>query len=169
MSEGLYYKTVSFMFRMTRLIFYPHQLPPTLHAQRLTPSTCGVYDLTIFWFIGVRKPFMNDSSSRKPFNAWCAFVGLISGQGRHLAFRAFFLLYIYHVLFLISLFQPCWLFRREPVALTSDLIHQLLSTPSLPRSFYSFKIYLPVSSSSLFLCTFILPEQFLIKDVSLGT
>ena len=49
------------------------------------------------------------------------------------------------------------------------LIRQLLSTPSFPRPFYSFKTYLPVSSSSLFLCTFILPEQFLIKDVSLGT
>ena len=57
------------MFRMTRLIFYPHQLPLTLCVRRLTPSACGVYDLTIFWFIGARKPFMNDSSSRESFNA----------------------------------------------------------------------------------------------------
>ena len=57
------------MFRMTRFIFYPYQLPPTLHARRFTSSACGVYDLTIFWFIGARKPFMNDSSSSESFNA----------------------------------------------------------------------------------------------------
>ena len=57
------------MLHVARLIFYPHQLPPTLRARRLTPSACEFYDLTIFWFLEARKPIMNDSSSRWPLNA----------------------------------------------------------------------------------------------------
>ena len=160
------------MLHVARLIFYPHQLPPTLRARRLTPSTCGVYDLTIFWFLEAREPIMNDSSSRGPLNARiCGALSLASFLGTGVASPSVrFPSYIYTMPIFSFLYFNLADFSREnpspllPIWFVSCYQHRHFRG----RFIYSRSV-LPVSSSSLFPCSFTLPEQFFIKDVSLGT
>ena len=108
--------------------------------------------LTIFWFRGARRSFMGDSSSHHSFNTsntWRVLVGSASGRRRHFVFRAFFLLYIWCILLLISSISTLLIFERESSS------PSLSSTcPLLPSAYpwftndVTFKAVLPPKANS---------------------
>ena len=111
---------------------------------------------------------MNDSSSHESFIAWTRGTLLLASfldKGVASPF-VHFSSYIYPTSFSSFLYfnlareNSSSLFLIDLSAIVNAVTSEAVS---------SIKTYLLVSSSSLFLRTFILSEQFLIEDISLGT
>ena len=114
---------------------------------------------------------MNDSSSRQSFNAWtrgalllASFldkgVALPSAHFSSYIYRTSFYSFLYFNLADISRENSSPLLLIDPSAVVNTVTIKAVS---------SFRTYLLVSSSSPFLRTFALSEQFLTEDISLGT
>ena len=87
-----------------------YSITPSTLIDRLWSLICGSFIIIIIIYSGKRKGhlWMIPRAIIKCLNTWHKLVGPISGQGCHFIFRAFFILYISHLLPLFLLFHHYW-------------------------------------------------------------